>query len=689
MPISGADSSQPGRVPGVRITSAERRAAVADYVFASRYAQPMRDAKRLETFAEAIGRVRAMHHRYFMQRLGRRVPARLPREISSLTTEDERLLAESLGGRRLREIINAAFAAAAEKRVLPSLRSLQHGGRTLLRNHAHLFNCAFANVDRVEFFRGFLFLLLCGCGVGFSVQRHHVERLPALPTRAHGATHRHRIVDTPRGWGNALHALLANAFAGQRVVFSSGRTAGRRELRCALSRVERILRDAAGRRLRPIEVYDIAMFVASAARAPGDRRAATICLFSADDEEMMRAKSGHWMKLHPQRAASNLSVVVPRDVSAEDEFRRAIHASREFGEPGIFLCDHPDAGCNPCGEISFVPVVDWRLSPAERDRLGQLAGRGRLSGFQLCNLTTINGAAVRTAGDFLQACVAATVIGTLQAAYTRLPYLGPVSRVLNEHDGLLGVSICGFLDHPKLLLSPRLLRRGAHVCRATNLLIARLIGIQPAQRITTCKPEGSASLLLGTAPGIHPYHARRFFRRIVVDRRGPAYACFRAANPAMTAPSLLRPESDDVITFPDEAPSDAILRDDLSALDFLRLVLLVRRNWIVPGTSPAARSAGLHHNVSHTCTVRPDEWEAVRAFLWRHRRWFSGVALLPETGEHAYPQAPLTAVRSAAELALWRGLTPRPVDYGQAAGRWTLAGRTPAACEAMECVIAA
>lgn len=661
-----------------------RRATVADYVLAARYARPVPGAKRLETFSEAIARVRAMHLVYFAPRLGRRAPPRLPREIGFLPGADSRLLIGSMGGRTLREIIDDAVAAAAEKRVLPSLRSLQHGGATILHNHAHLFNCAFANVDRVDFFRGFLFLLLCGCGVGFSVQRHHVERLPALPTRAHGPARRHRIVDTPRGWGDALHALLTTAFAGRRIVFSGGRTAGRRELRRALSRVADILRGAAGRQLRPIEVYDIAMFIASAARAPGDRRAATIGLFSADDGEMMQAKSGRWMKLNPQRAASNLSVVVPRDVSAADKFRRAIDASREFGEPGVFLCDHPDAGCNPCGEIGFVPVIDWRLSPAERVHLGSRARR-RLSGFQLCNLTTINGAAVGTAEDFLRACMAATVIGTLQAAYTRIPYLGPVSRVLNERDALLGVSICGFLDNPRLLVSPRLLRRGARVCHAANLLIARLVGIQPAARITTCKPEGSASLLLGAAPGIHPYHARRFFRRIVVNRREPAYACFRATNPELTAPSLIRPESDDVITFPDEAPPGAIVRGDLSAVDFLRLVLLVRRNWIVPGTNPAARSAGLHHNVSHTCTVRPREWEAVRAFLWRHRRWFSGVTLLPETGEHTYPQAPLTAVRSAAELARWRALKPRPVDYSQAAAKRSVGIKGRAACEAGDC----
>lgn len=685
MSFFGAGSSRLEGAPATRSTSATRRAVVADYVFAARYARPVPGATRLETFAEAVARVRAMHHVHFASRLERRTPARVPREIRFLAAADNRLIAESLGGRTLREIIDAAFAAAAEKRVLPSLRSLQNGGPTLLRNHAQMFNCAFANVDRVEFFRGYLFMLLCGCGVGFSVQRHHVARLPALPARTRGPARRHRIVDTPRGWGNALHALLAAVFTGRRILFSGGAPVGRRELRRALARVARILRGAAGRRLQPIEIYDIAMFVAAAARAPGDRRAATICLFSADDREMVRAKSGRWLDLNPQRAASNISAVISRGRTGEGDFSRVLQASRKFGEPGLFLCDHPDAGCNPCGEIGFVPVIDWQLSRAERNRLGNRARRGRLSGFQICNLTTINGAAVYSAEEFLRACVSATVIGMLQAAYTRIAYLGPVSRVLNEHDALLGVSICGMMDNPELLLNPRLLRRGARLCRATNLLVARLIGIRPAARITTCKPEGSASLLLGSAPGIHPYHARRFFRRIVTGRNEPAYACFRSANPELTAPSLLRPKTDDVITFPGEAPPGAMTRGDFRAVDFLRLVLLVRRNWIVPGTNPASRSADVYHNVSHTCTVRPDEWDNVRAFLWRHRRSFSGVALLPETGERAYPQAPLTAVRSAAELARWRALKPRPVDYSQAAAKRSVGIKGRAACEAGDC----
>jgi ribonucleoside-triphosphate reductase (thioredoxin) len=638
---------------------------LARYVFAARYAQPVGVGGRLETFEEAVARVRGMHRRFFHARIGRAFPARLPRPVAALAGADAALLAGLVARRTLGDVIDIAFAAAAERRVLPSLRSLQCAGERVLRNHARLFNCAFSNVDRLEFFGGYLFLLLCGCGVGFSVQRHHVARLPALPDRTRGRAIPHRIADTPEGWGDALDALLSAAFAGRRIVFAGG--AGQPALRSALPRVARVLRGAAGRQLRPVEVYDIAMLVAAAARAPGGRRAATICLFSPDDAEMLKAKSGRWLLAHPERAASNNSAVIPRRRKGAALLEKVLATCRILGEPGIFFCDHPDAGCNPCGEISLLPIINWRPSASERVILSKDGvGGGRRSGFQLCNLTTINGAAARTAEDFLRACVAATVIGTLQAAFTRIPYLGPVTRVLNERDALLGVSICGFMDNPALLLTSRLLRRGARLCRATNFLVSALIGIRPAARITTCKPEGTASLLLGTAPGIHPYHGHRFLRRLVVDRRERAYACFRASNPHLTAPSAYHPETDDVITFPGEAPPGAVVRSDLSALDFLRAVLLVRRHWVVPGADPAARCPGLHHNVSHTCTVRPGEWEAVRAFLWRHRRSFSGVALLPEAGDRAYPQAPFEAVLSRSELARWRRLFPRPVDYSPA-----------------------
>ncbi|MEX2043717.1 MAG: recombinase, partial [Opitutus sp.] len=538
------------------------------------------------------------------------------------------------------------------------------------------------------FFREYFFLLLSGCGVGFSVQKHHVAMLPPLPLRAaeNDLPVRHsRVADTIEGWSDALHALVASYYEGAKVEFdysairprgtplrtSGGKAPGHLPLKKALARVDEILDQAAGRALRPIEVYDINMFIAKAVLAGGIRRSATICLFSPDDEEMMNAKTGRWFEKHPQRAASNNSAVLSRSDRNADHFRKLFKAQKEFGEPGFFFCDHPEAGCNPCAEISLLPVVDWELSPDELSRLfewgykGDLPGTTRLSGFQHCNLTTINGRAATTETAFFEACIAATVIGTLQAAYTEMPYLGPVTRLLNEHDALLGVSICGFMDNPAVLFDPDTLTRGAKLCRATNRLMAAVIGIRPAAKLSTTKPEGTASLILNAASGIHPHHARRYFRRVQANRKEPVYAFFKTANPQMTETSVYNPETDDVITFPVEAPKKAILRKELTATQFLELVKLVQQSWVVPGGDPGSRSPDLHHNVSNTCTVRPEEWDEVADFIWANRRSFTGISLLQDAGDKAYAQAPREEVVTESDVVRWNALRPYRVDYTQ------------------------
>jgi ribonucleoside-triphosphate reductase len=432
---------------------------------------------------------------------------------------------------------------------------MQFGGEAILKNHSRMFNCSFSNVDRVEFFREYFFLLLSGCGVGFSVQKHHIALLPAaqappehdLPVRAPSRPGHHRGLV-----GRAAHPVPGRSSTATKVEFnysalrprgaplrtSGGKAPGHLPLKKALLRVEAVLEQASGRALRPIEVYDINMFIAKAVLAGGIRRSATICLFSPDDEEMMNAKTGKWFDHHPQRSASNNSAVISRRDLNSEVFRKLFRAQKEFGEPGFYFCDHPDAGCNPCAEISLLPVVDWELSSDELSRLyaggyqGDLPGTVRLSGFQHCNLTTINGQAATTEAAFYKACIAATVVGTLQAAYTEMPYLGPVTRLLNEHDALLGVSICGFMDNPAILFDQEILTQGAKLCRATNRLIAGLLGIRPAAKITTCKPEGTASLILNAASGIHPHHSRRYFRRVQANRKEPVYQFLQGHQPA-------------------------------------------------------------------------------------------------------------------------------------------------------------
>lgn len=657
---------------------------LSDYIAISKYARYRRDLGRRETFSEAARRVLGMHQKHFQAKLAQRLP--VPGDDSPALPGDRRFLAEWLSGGTLSDAMHRAFGAVAQKRVLPSMRSLQFGGEAILKNHARLFNCSFSPVDRLEFFREYLFLLLAGTGCGFSVQRHHVELLPELPVRREEMeleVRHHTVGDTIEGWADALHLLMRSHYEGFKVECnfsqvrargselqtSGGKAPGHLPLKQTLLAIEAVLTGAAGRQLRPIEVYDICMFAARSVLSGGIRRSATICLFSPDDAEMMDAKTGNWFEKYPQRSASNNSAVLSRSEPDDTIFRRLFAAQKEFGEPGFYFADHPDHGCNPCCEIGLHPVIEGPLDESETVRLralgyaGPISAGTRLSGWQMCNLSTINGAVIKTADDFLVACIQAAVIGTLQAAYTNIPYLGPVTRYLNERDALLGVSICGFMDNPEILFNPAVLERGARLCRATNKIIAGVIGIRPAARVTCVKPEGTASLLLGAASGIHPHHARHYFRRVQANRRDAVYRHFHRSNPHLTESSVYRPATDDVITFAVEAPEHAILREEIGALDFLHFVQLAQQHWVLNGEAEVTRSPGLHHNVSNTCTVKAEEWDAVADFIWNHREHFTGVALLGHDGDKRYAQAPREAVATEDDAAKWNRLKYTPVNY--------------------------
>ena len=678
-----------------RARHAERRlngyadsGGLKDYIAISRYARFRPDLGRRETFAEGVARVCAMHNEFFAEKLMRDFPAELPADVRELAGEHAGLLAAKLCGRTLHEVINETFAQVADRKVLPSMRSLQFGGQPILAKHARMFNCSFSNVDRVAFWKEYFYLLLCGCGVGFSVQRHHVTMIPALPTRAKEddlPVWHHCVPDTIEGWADSLEALFRSFYEGKKIEFdyseirpagaplktSGGKAPGHLPLKRMLVRVESILEQSAGRQLRPIEIYDINMFVARAVLAGGIRRSATIALFSAADEEMMNAKTGDWFSVNPQRAASNNSAVLSRSADNEAVFKKLFEAMKAHGEPGFYFCDDPDAGANPCVEISLKPTIDWQMNSDETAALyrygyqGDLPGTTRLSGFQMCNLSTINGAAVQDVDGFAGACIAAATIGTMQAAYTDMPYLGAVTRVINEKDALLGVSICGVLDNPEVLCNPETLASGAKLCRATNRLVASLIGIQPSARTTCVKPEGTASLLLGSADGIHPHHSRHYFRRVTANRRDEIFRFFKATNSQMVETCVYNPQRDEKLVFPVTAPKGALLRKDITAVQFLEIVKAVQQAWVMNGRDDDSRDPLLNHNVSNTCTFAPDEVEAVARFIWNNRAYFTGISLLAASGDKTYPQAPREEVMSETDVAKWNALQPRPVDYTQ------------------------
>ncbi|MFN8801767.1 MAG: ATP cone domain-containing protein [Gemmatimonas sp.] len=634
-----------------------------DYIFLSRYSRYREELGRRETPAEAFTRVMDMHRAHFADKLD--------------------LPVAGFGGRPLRELIDETEAALQRRAILPSMRSLQFGGQAIEANNARMFNCAFTHMNRLDAFKEAFFLLMSGTGVGFSVQKHHVAQLPHFPVR--GAENDLEVVhytvgDTLEGWADALDALMRSYLDNKKIEFnysgirrrgsplktSGGRAPGHIPLKKALSAVERMLDQVSGRALRPIEVYDILMHVAVAVLSGGIRRSATICLFSADDDEMAAAKTGNWFETNPQRGKSNNSAVLVRHQHTEQDFARLFELQKEFGEPGFYFVDDVEYGANPCVEIGLAPfaiVDDAAQTKLAEYGMPDVPVGSKVSGWQMCNLTTINANACDDEAGFLACCRAAALLGTLQAAYTNIGYLGAATRYINERESLLGVSICGILDRPSLLLNPAVLERGARECLDTNAAIAEHLGIPAAARITCVKPEGTASLVLGAGSGIHPHHARHYFRRVQAARTEPLYQWFKLNNPHMTEASAWDPDTTDVITFPVTAPTDAILRKDVGAVQFLEYVRLVQQHWVVAGRRHESYNPGLHHNVSNTVTVRDDEWDAVQQFIFENRGYFTGISLLRETGDKVYAQAPREEVTTDMDMAKWNALVYSPVDY--------------------------
>lgn len=615
--------------------------AIQDYMLVSRYARYLPELKRRETFAEAVGRVRDMHLRNFP------------------TAEEE---------------IHWAFDQVLEKRCLPSMRSLQFGGAAIEKQHARMYNCTFGICDRLEFFREGLFLLLCGTGVGFSVEFEHVEKLPPLACSIdEGQVTHFTIPDSIEGWADAMHELMKSYVEGYLVEFnyssirprgsllstSGGRAPGHVPLRRALERCRNILDGVLGRKLKPIECYDLMMHAADAVIAGGVRRSATICLFSPDDGEMMNAKRGNWFAENPQRGRSNNSVKLIRNETSKAQFLRIFQKQKEWGEPGFYFSNDLSHGCNPCCEIGLNPHLEVK------DDAGNVTIE---SGWQFCNLTEINGAKLHTEEDFRTAVRAATIIGTLQAGYTTFPYLGETTEKLCRREALLGVSITGMMDSPAIALDPVLQRKMAHYAIEVNREVSVKIGTEPAARLTCVKPAGSTSLLLGTASGIHPRHARRYFRRVQANKTDPVYKFFNSRNPHMCEESVWSAnKTDDVITFCVEAPEEAILRNEMSAMDLLKHVHSTQQNWVIPGTGRPESNPGLYHNVSNTLTVREDEWDDVAEYIWENRADFTGISMLAASGDKVYAQAPHEEVVSAQDETLWNELISKfkLVDYTQ------------------------
>lgn len=610
----------------------DSREEIKQYVFLSKYSKYDYKRGTKEKWPESVRRVMEMHREFYADRI------------------------DPANREQFDELLAFAEGMYLEQRILGAQRALQYGGELLLEKHPRMYNCAGTYADRKEVFKELTYLLLCGAGTGYSVQRRHVDRLPVAAGFDMSRKETMLIPDTIEGWAEAVNFMMMNFFDGGPVpeydysairpkgayIRGGFRAPGPVPLRKALEKIFTILRGIRDRKLTPFEVHYIMCICANAVVSGGVRRSAMIALFDADDSEMAQCKTGNWMVTMPELCRCNNSAVILPDTPKE-RFDAVFESVKSYGEPGFVFLDNPDFMLNPCAEVGMFPKY--------KDDSGEWH-----SGWGFCNLVEINGGKVKTSIDFLNACKAAAILGTLQAGYTDFsPMLTEWSEKVARRDALIGVGITGICENPDILLDPNMQRTGAECVVETNKTMARLIGVNPAARCTVVKPSGNSSQLLGTLSGITPGHSRHYIRHIQANDTEQCLIEFAKVNPEAVSVSVWNPTMEKVISFPVTLPETALLKKDITAVEFLRdVVLRTKLNWIDHGVNyehpSTVENPKLSMNVSNTCVVRHDEWDVVREFLWDNRMEFSGVSLLPETGDLDYPQAPYMEVLSEEEL---------------------------------------
>ena len=522
----------------------------------------------------------------------------------------------------LKKDIESAYKFVYDKKILPSMRSLQFAGKPIAINNARLYNCCFLPIDHVDAFSEVMFLLLSGTGVGYSVQQHHVEKLPEInkPMKSR----RYLVGDSIEGWADAVKVMMSAYLKGKALpvydfsdirpkgaalITSGGKAPGPEPLKDCLHNVQKILdRKQNGEYLSSLEVHDILCYIADAVLAGGIRRSAMISLFDIDDDDMLTCKFGNWWETAPQRGRANNSAVIVRSKVEEETFMnlwKKIEASGS-GEPGFFFTNDKDWGMNPCAEISLRP-------------------------FQFCNLTTIHAGDVVDQDDLNARAKAAAFIGTLQASYTDFHYLRDIWKRTTEKEALIGVSMTGIASGSVLKLD---LKEAANLVKEENARVASLIGTNPAARCTTVKPEGTSSLVLGTSSGIHAWHNEHYIRRIRVGKNESIYNYLVTNHPELVTDEYFKPNIQAVIEVPQKAPEGAVTRQE-SALDLLKRVSKVWKEWVKPGHRKGANK----NNVSTTVTIKPGEWDEVGQWMWDNRDNFTALSVLPYS-DHTYIQAP-------------------------------------------------
>lgn len=632
---------------------------MSDYNMADKYVRYIPELSRRETYEEATRREMDMHRVKYSEHM----------EV-------------------LAPMIDRAERILLERKVLGSQRALQFGGEAILRKNLRIMNCAFSYVDRIEFFSEALWLLLCGTGVGLSIQKHHVAQLPDLRSNKTPYEEAAYIIqDTVEGWADSAHALASFWFGltDRKPIFdgslirpkgaplsTGGRAPGPDGLLKSLKQADRLfasLVEAGRKRVRPLDMADVVLILSEAVLSGGIRRSALIVLFSPSDKETLTCKTGNWWETAPWRARANFSMLLIRSNDADlEHFKIAMKAVREYGDPGFIFSNSTEMGYNPCVEAGLLPLYITKDDiPVENYSLDLIDFKNRKThlangykfyvGWSFCNLDEINAAIIKGEDDFREAAWAAAFIGTLQAGYTDVGYLTDISRKIMEREALLGVSLTGVMDNKDIILNFPLLRRMAEYVVEVNKEIAAIIGINQASRCTVGKPAGNTTITFSNDRYLYSSGfnlqktSGKMIRRIQVNKSSPIAQYFKAHNPHLVSESKhSRDKTDYSIAFPVEVMPGTLSTENTTPIEFLEMLKEAYRAWVLPGTGLPERSEGCFHNISNTCDVTDGKWSELGRYIWQNREHFAGIALLASSGAYVYHQAPMQPIIDKADL---------------------------------------
>ena len=582
---------------------------LSDITVYMKYAKYLPEMNRRETWEELVTRNKAMHIKSYPD---------------------------------IKDQIDNAYEFVYDRKILPSMRSMQFGSKPIEVAPNRIYNCAFMPVDHIDSFAECMFLLLGGTGVGFSVQKHHVAKLPVISHPYPKRKRRFLVGDSIEGWSDAVKVLIKSYMngggsrvefdysdirpKGARLVTSGGKAPGPQPLKECLLKIEGMLQDKEnGTHLTTLEAHDIICYIADAVLAGGIRRAALISLFNADDDQMISCKTGNWWETNPQRGRANNSACLMRHKITKGFFMdlwKRIELSGA-GEPGIYLNNDKDWGTNPCCEIALRPN-------------------------QFCNLCEVNVSNIESQEDLNKRVRAAAFIGTLQAGYTNFHYLRPIWQETTEKDALIGVSMTGIGSGVVLGYD---MTEAAKIVKKENARVAKLIGINPSARCTTVKPAGTTSLTLGTSSGIHAWHNDYYIRRIRVGKNESMYKYLADIHPELIQDEYFRPHDTAVIEIPQKAPINSILRTE-SPFNILERVKKVAQEWVAPGHRKGSNT----HNVSATISLKDNEWEAAGEWMWENRNYYNGLSVLPYNGG-TYTQAPFEDITETKYSQMMKSLS--------------------------------